>query len=393
MTPSRLCADLVQIRSENPPGDTRDVIEYIRNFTDSCGIQTRVVRSRGRKHNLVSSKPKGVLLFCGHVDVVPAIPLSWRYDPFSGEIEDGKVWGRGSTDMKGGCASILSACKEYLDSGCELPADIAFVCDEETSGTYGIRKLLEKRLLVPCDTIIAEPTPSLSPNVGQKGLMRLCCRFHGQPGHGSLYPARGVSAVMEAFSFLEFVKVVHGREYDPGDPALSRIISESSEILGHLFCMDDTKDVLTHVMFNPGTIEGGEKANIVAEQCNLELDLRIPWGCSLADLFEELQSHAASADITITNMSEPSITSPDSPLVSRLLEEIGKIYQKTPRPIVQWAASDARYLRREGFPVVEYGPGEIQALHAVDEHVTIESLENVAKVYKGMLERYVEREN
>ena len=157
--------------------------------------------------------------------------------------------------------------------------------------------------------------------------------------------------------------------------------------------MDDTKDVLTHVMFNPGTIEGGEKANIVAEQCNLELDLRIPWGCSLADLFEELQSHAASADITITNMSEPSITSPDSPLVSRLLEEIGKIYQKTPRPIVQWAASDARYLRREGFPVVEYGPGEIQALHAVDEHVTIESLENVAKVYKGMLERYVEREN
>ena len=112
-----------------------------------------------------------------------------------------------------------------LDSGRELPADIAFVCDEETSGTYGIRKLLAKRLLVPCDTVIAEPTPPLSPNVGQKGLMRLCCRFHGKPGHGSLYPIMGVSAVMEAFSLLEFMKVVHGREYDPGDPALSRIIS------------------------------------------------------------------------------------------------------------------------------------------------------------------------
>jgi succinyl-diaminopimelate desuccinylase len=393
MTPARLCADLVRIRSENPPGDTSEVIEYIRDFTDSCGIRTRVIRSRGGKHNLVSAPARGRILFCGHVDVVPAIPSSWRHDPFSGEIEDGKIWGRGSTDMKGGCASILSACREFIDSGKDFPADIAFVCDEETSGTFGIRKLLEKRLLVPCDTIIAEPTPALSPNVGQKGLMRLCCRFHGQPGHGSLYPARGISAVMEAFSFLEFVKVVHGREYDPGDPALSGIIRESSEILGKLFGMDDTKDVLTHVMFNPGTIEGGEKANIVAEQCSLELDLRIPWGCSLAELFGELQSHAASADITITNMAEPSITSPDSLLVSRLLEEIGKVYRHPARPIVQWAASDARYLRREGFPVVEYGPGEIQALHAVDEHVTIESLENAAKVYIGMLERYAEKEN
>ena len=289
MTPARLCADLVRIRSENPPGNTKDVIEYIRDFTDSCGIRTRVVRSRGGRHNLVSAKARGAILFCGHVDVVPAIALSWRHDPFSGTVLDGKVFGRGSTDMKGGCASMLSACREFVDSGRELPADIAFVCDEETSGTNGIRKLLAKKLLVPCDTVIAEPTPPLSPNVGQKGLLRLCCMFHGKPGHGSLYPARGVSAVMEAFSLLEFMKVVHGREYDPGDPELSGIIRESSDILGELFAMDDTRDVLTHVMFNPGTIAGGEKANIVAEECSLELDLRIPWGCSLPDLVDEIQ--------------------------------------------------------------------------------------------------------
>jgi succinyl-diaminopimelate desuccinylase len=392
MTPARLCADLVQIRSENPPGDTRDVIEYIRNFTDSCGIRTTVVRSRGGKHNLVSSKPKGVLLFCGHVDVVPAIATSWRHDPFSGRTGDGKVFGRGSTDMKGGCAAMLSACRKFVDSDRTLPADIAFVCDEETSGTYGIRKVLAKRLLVPCDTVIAEPTPALSPNIGQKGLMRLCCEFHGEPGHASLYPIMGVSAVMEAFSLLEFMNVVHGREYDPGDPKLSRIISESSAILGGLFAMDDTRDVLTHVMFNPGKIEGGEKANIVAERCSLELDLRIPWGCSLPDLIDEIRSHAQNADISVTNMSEPSITPPDSRLVSWLLEEIGKVYRQPARPVVQWAASDARYLRREGFPVVEYGPGEIHLLHAVDEYVTVESLENAARVYNGMLERYAGKE-
>lgn len=388
MTPARLCADLVRIRSENPPGNTRDVIEYIKDFTDSCGIRTRVIRSRGGRNNLVSARPGGRLLFCGHVDVVPALAQSWQHDPFSGAIEDGKVWGRGSTDMKGGCASILAACREVVDAGPEFPADLAFVCDEETSGTHGIRRLLAEKLLIPCETIIAEPTPALSPNVGQKGLIRLCCVFHGEPGHGSLYPVKGVSAVMEAFSFLEFLNEVHARDYNPGDPALSRLISESSEVLGNLFSMDEIRDVLTHVMFNPGTIEGGEKANIVAEQCNLELDLRIPWGCSIPDLLHELRDHAPNADISVINMSEPSITSPGSRLVSRLLEEIGNVYNQAARPIVQWAASDARYMRREGFPVVEYGPGEIQALHAVDEHVTIESLENAARVYEGMIRRY-----
>ena len=388
MDPARLCADLVRIRSENPPGDTAEVIQYIREFTDGLGIPTVVIRRKGGRHNLVSARVQGRILFCGHVDVVPAIPEGWTDDPFSGRIEDGKVWGRGTTDMKGGCASLLWACREFLDSGRELPADLAFVCDEETSGTYGIQTLLAKDRLKPCDAIVAEPTPALSPNVGQKGLMRLCCRFHGEPGHSSLYPVRGVSAVMEAYSLIEFMKEVHAREYDPGDPDLARIISESSEILGEIFGMDDTRAILTRVMFNPGKIEGGEKANIVAQQCSLELDIRVPWGCSLADLEDEIRRHAPRADIVVNNRAEPGITPPDSRLVTRLLEEIGKVHHRPARPIVQWAASDARYLRKEGFPVVEYGPGEIQALHAIDEHVTIESLEHAAKVYRGMLGRY-----
>jgi len=388
MNVAGLCAELVRIHSENPPGNTREVIEYIRGFTDSLGIPTRVMRGSGGRDNLFSHPIKGRLLFCGHVDVVPALDEGWTVDPWGGTIKDGKVWGRGATDMKGGCASVLWACKEVIDSGRELPADLAFVCDEETGGTCGIQALLSQKCLVPCDTIIAEPTPQLSPNVGQKGLMRLCCRFSGEPGHGSLYPAKGVSAVMEAFSFLEFIKALHQQEYDPGDPALAGIISESSNILGEIFKMDDTRTVLSHVMFNPGKIEGGEKANIVAQQCSLELDLRIPWGCNLPDLLDEIRRHAPRAEISVTSMSPPSITPPDSPLVVRLLKEIEKVHSRPARSIVQWAASDARYLRKEGFTVVEYGPGEIRTLHAIDEHVTIESLENASRVYEGMLGWY-----
>lgn len=388
MNIASLCADLVRIRSDNPPGDTREILQYIRDFTDSIGIRTKETRSRGGRQNLVSAQPKGRLLLCGHVDVVPALSDGWSHDPYSGDISDGSVWGRGATDMKGGCASLLWACRQFIDSGRELPADLAFVCDEETGGTHGIQALIARKSIIPCDTLIAEPTPALSPNIGQKGLMRLCCIFKGEPGHGSLYPSKGVSAVMEAFSLMEFVQDLHKREYDPGDPGLARIIKESANILGEIFSMNDAGTVLSHIMFNPGTIAGGEKANIVAQQCSLELDLRIPWGCSLPALLQEIRDHAPRAEISITSMSEPSITAPGSPLVGRLLAEIERVHLHTARPIVQWAASDARFLRKAGFSVVEYGPGEIRTLHAIDEHVCIESLESAARVYEGMLERY-----
>jgi succinyl-diaminopimelate desuccinylase len=388
MDVARVCSDLVKIRSENPPGDTRDVIQYIREFTDGLGVRTRVIRNRGGKHNLISSPLEGKLLLCGHVDVVPALSDGWNEDPNSGTIRDGKVFGRGATDMKGGCAAILAACHELLDAGMDLPADLAFVCDEETSGTQGIRSLLAKKLLFPCDCIIAEPTLPMSPNIGQKGLMRLRLTFTGEPGHGSLYPVQGVSAVMEAFSFLEFLGELHKRRYEPGDPQIAVIIRESAAILQEVLSMEQAGVILSHIMFNPGKIEGGEKANIVAQRCVLEIDLRFPWGVDYPQLIEEFRARAPRAEVEVGNISKPTITAPGSRLVTTILEEIGKVHGQPARPIVQWAASDARYLRKEGFPVVEYGPGEIHTLHAVNEYTTIRSLENAVKVYKGMMERY-----
>ncbi len=383
-----LCAALVRIKSENPPGDTRDITEFMREFASGLGLEMKVIMRRGGRHSLVSARPKGKLLFCGHIDCVPALPDGWSIDPYAGIVRDGKVFGRGATDMKGGCAAVLWACREWIETGRELPADLAFVCDEETSGTYGIRTLLARKAIVPCDCVIAEPTPPLSPNVGQKGIVRLCCTFRGEPGHGSLYPERGVSAIMEAYALLDYVKELHNVSFAPCDTNLCDLIRDSAAILAELLDIPNAHEVLTRVMYNPGKIEGGEKANIVAQQCRLELDLRIPWGCDTGALLEDLQKHAPRGELTVTNLAEPSLTPPDAPVVTTLLREIGKVHGRPARPIVQWAASDARYLREEGFSVVEYGPGEIQTLHAIDEYVTVESLGKASKVYLGMLSRY-----
>ncbi|MBP1927846.1 succinyl-diaminopimelate desuccinylase [Methanolinea mesophila] len=384
---ARLCSELVRIRSENPPGDTEDVVHYLKGFTDRLGIRTTIVKNRGGRCNLVSTDPQGTLLLCGHVDVVPALGDGWTHRPDSGDVDGGYVWGRGATDMKGGCASLLDACKTVADEGIDLSVDLAFVCDEETSGKYGVRCLLERELLCPCDCLIAEPCPALHPNIGQKGLLRVRFTFHGVPGHGSLYPLRGTSAIMEAYSLLEHLHRLHEREYSPG-PDLLPLVTRSSEVLGEVFSLPQAGSALTRIMYNPGRIEGGEKANIVAQRCCLELELRVPWGCSTELLLQDLRAAAPGAEVVASSVADPSLTRPEERIVRLTCREISRVYGATAEPIVQWAASDARHLRGAGFRVIEYGPGEIQTLHAVDERVSIENMEKVSQVYQGIIREY-----
>ncbi len=291
--------------------------------------------------------------------------------------------------MKGGCASILAACETLVSQDGTIPARLAFVCDEETGGENGILRLLADQALIPGDCLIAEPTPARHPSIGQKGLCRVEMEFSGTPAHGSLYPAVGVSAIMEAMGLLEYVKGLHDREY-PVDEHLKEIIERSSAVLGQEFNIKDVSEVLRKLTYNPGIIRGGEKSNVVAQHCMLELEIRVPWGCSIPALISGITSHARNGKIVMQEIHNPSLTDPACPLVSITCEEVRKVWGGQVFPFVQWAASDARHLRLHGFNVLEYGPGEIASLHAVNERVTIDSLEKASVVYRGVMERYAE---
>ncbi|MDD1718771.1 MAG: M20/M25/M40 family metallo-hydrolase [Methanoregulaceae archaeon] len=383
----QLCADLVRIRSENPPGDTGDVIRYIGDFLDGIGIFSTVVGGDRGKLNLVTEGPDQPLILCGHVDVVPAMDTGWSHGPYSGDVAEGMVWGRGSTDMKGGCAAILWAVRELVEKGGEPTARLVFVCDEETSGMNGIQCVLAKRLISPCDVLIAEPTHPHHPNIGQKGLIRANVSFRGEPGHGSLYPDIGVSAVMEAYGLINYLGHLNRREYHPG-AGLEEVIRESGKVFGEVFCIPDAGSLLRKIMYNPGKIEGGEKSNIVAQHCNLELDIRVPLGCSAGDLLGELRGYSPRADLKCVSISEPSLTPADSRIVRTTCRNIGEVFGIDSTPLVQWAASDARFLRTRGFRVVEYGPGDITRLHSVDERTPIESLHAAVEIYGKIMKDY-----
>ncbi|MCK9319678.1 M20/M25/M40 family metallo-hydrolase [Methanoculleus sp.] len=387
MDVARLTSSLIRIRSENPPGNTADVVAFITEFLNSIGVKSRVVAHPGGRENLITTGPDTRLLLCGHIDVVPSIPDDWTHDPHSGEIAGGYVWGRGATDMKGGCAALLAAYRDLVESGVEPKAQFAFVCDEETGGEHGIRSLLAQDLLKPCDCLIAEPTPAMSPAVGQKGLYRVNLSFRGRPGHSSLYPLVGKSAVMAAFDLIGYLREVHAHPFPPGED-LQPLVTQSARLFSEIFGIEGGDNILTRVMFNPGRIEGGEKANIVAEQCRMELDVRVPWGCSLDALRRGIAEHAPDAVIQETDVAEPSLTPPDARIVRTLCAEVERVYGAPAVPFLQWAASDAKYLRDKGFDVVEYGPGEIPTLHAVDERVSIEQLKRAVDVYRGVIRAY-----
>lgn len=384
--PADLCASLVQIRTENPPGDTRDAVEYIRDLLDGLGARSIIAGEEPLKANLITSQTDAALLFCGHLDVVPAMDRGWTYPPFRGDREEGFIWGRGSTDMKGGCAAVISALATVIEEGLEPAVNLAFVCDEETGGG-GVRHLLNAGLLSPMDCVIAEPTPARNPCIGQKGLCRMTLTFSGEPGHSSLYPARGVSAIMEAMDLIRYLEEVHEQEFEAGEH-LDQILDQSAAVLEETFSMKGLSQVLRRVMFNPGRIEGGEKANIVAQQCMLELDLRIPWGCGLDQLVEGIREHARNATMAIQSSAEPSLTPADARVTTTVCRAVSREYSTPAVPIVQWAASDARALRSEGFDVVEYGPGEISTLHAIDERVSVEQLYAASRIYAGIIREY-----
>jgi succinyl-diaminopimelate desuccinylase len=388
MDVARVCSDLVRIRSENPPGDTGEVVHYIADLLESLGISGTITRHRGGRSNIFVNDDSHSLLLCGHLDVVPALADGWTHDPFSGIQEDGFVWGRGSTDMKGGCAAILSALSDIVEHGEDPKVNLAFVCDEEGGGRYGIQHLLAKKFLHPCDCLVAEPTPPLHPSIGQKGLCRLHFRFKGTPGHGSLYPHVGVSAIMEALHLLEYLTDLSTKTFRI-DEELLPIFETTAVVLEENFNLTDLREVLQSITFNPGKIAGGEEINIVAQHCTLDLDMRIPWGCDLRELIDGIVEHSPTAEVKATNAAEPSFTHPDTRIVSRIRGEIERVYHRKASPIVQWAASDSRFLRVAGFDAVEYGPGEITRLHAIDERVSIQNLQMASDIYTGLIRQYI----
>lgn len=343
------------------------LIEFVRAYLQGLGVSSELIYNAERtKANLLASigpsVPGGVVL-SGHTDVVPVDGQAWTVDPFCLSEMDGKLFGRGTADMKGYLASVLAAVPTFLSSPLRRPVHLAFSYDEEV-GCLGVRSLLEvlpQRIPQPALCLIGEPT-ELQPVLGHKGKLAMRCHVRGAPCH-SAYAPYGVNAIEQAARLI---------------CRLGEIGAELAEPSRH-----DGRFDPAYSTVQVGVIQGGTALNIVPADCRFDFEVRalpdfVPQGVveKLQDYAEQAllpRMRAVSADTAIRfeHLSAyPGLaTAPDGEaarLIARLCgsDAFGTVAFGTEGGLFDQA----------GIPTVVCGPGSMDQGHRPDEYVSVEQM-------------------
>ena len=403
-----LCSALVRAPSENPPGDVSLAADVARAWLSERGHDCEVHEpERGRINVLARfGEGKPCLMLMGHLDVVPAGDRDrWGFDPFCGDIRDGRVLGRGATDMKGGVACIMAVYHALSGLMDELGGSLllALVCDEETGGRLGAGWLAERGVFDGVDAcLIAEPTSPRVAILGERGICWLRLRAHGRPAHGSI-PSLGLNAIeimmkgLEALKDVEKAPVKTPEEVRAVLEEMEELVRSPYDFLG----LRGVKKALARIAYgffglgkeklrayveacksftmNIGIIRGGTKVNIVPEACEAEVDVRVPHGAStsyvLSLVRRILSGLPGRIEVEPIDTVEPSFTSPSEAICKALDRAVRDVVGRAPIHTLMPATTDGHYLRDRGIPTVIYGPGLAHLAHAYDEYVPIEHLE------------------
>ena len=385
-----LAAKLLQIPSENPAGDTREISAFIKDYLAKNKIETTSFEPDPNRFNLlakVGQRSGPQLIYCGHSDTVPVGDLSqWDFDPFAGDIHEGYLRGRGASDMKTGLAGLIFAA--VLLKRHQIPLQggltLAIVPDEETGGEFGVPWLLDNQHLQGDGCLIAEPSSALHPTIGQKGSCSFRLTVKGTPGHGSLAPFVGDNAIVNALAAIEQIRRVS--ELKPTIPEeLKPLLATSNSYLAQRE-NPQMAGIFETVTCNIGTIQGGTSSNVVADTCVVEIDCRVPFGIQrsavMAFIHDKLDQ--LNIDYTIEDTgakSDANYTLAADPVCAAVIENIATVTGQDAYGVLQWACSDARHFRHHHIPVLQYGPAELSTIHGFNERVKVEQVVDCAKVY------------
>jgi acetylornithine deacetylase/succinyl-diaminopimelate desuccinylase-like protein len=294
---------LVQFNTVNPPGNERPAIEYLAEYLKDAGFEVEILAAHDSRPNLVADlRGTGdgpTLGFLGHVDTVLANAQEWTHDPWSGELADGFLWGRGALDMKSQVAAEAVAGVELARSGWRPGAGhlkLMFVCDEETGGELGAQWLTSEHPdRVRCDMLLNEGgglayefegRRRYGVCCGEKGVFRFTITAHGIAGHASM-PKTGDNALLKLGPVLEkfaaarpsfeltdvasaMVERLGGDPNNPGE-ALARI-AEVNPLLPIVI------EPVLGVTLTPTMAHASDKVNVIPSRAELKVDCRVPPG-------------------------------------------------------------------------------------------------------------------
>lgn len=362
--------EFIQRPSEDPPGDTREVAAYLRSVLNEYGIEHETIAPREEMPNVVGSFDGGAtdspdgphLVFNGHLDTYEVGELDrWDRDPFSGTIENGRIHGRGASDMHGGFVATLAAFCYLFENREKFDGTVSIVgvSDEESGGTWGTEYLVENHSEYTGDAVLnGEPSSGLI-RFAERGPVWIEASVRGESAHSAL-PA-GKSATEMLVRFLHELQTSSGLEtLADVPPRIEETIRDGTERTDEIYGEGATEFSVTPSM-NIGTIEGGGKVNLTAETARAEIDVRVPIGTDPDDAIEWMESIAerVPGDVLIEpfNVFPATYTDPEH-LLLQSLQRNGARVKDGPEPPFSCGHgfSDLRYYRDKGVPAAYYGP-------------------------------------
>jgi succinyl-diaminopimelate desuccinylase len=385
-----LCAELIRRPSENPPGDTTLLFAFVRDYLTRQGIAVETIAPEPTMPNLVASFDGGAgpgphLVLNGHLDVFPAGDHSrWSVDPFGGVVRDGRLYGRGANDMKAGVTAALVTYTTLYRLRAQLQGrlTLTLVSDEETFGPWGARYLVEHAPVLGDALLNGEPSTLQTVRFGEKGPCWVELVVETAGGHGG-YPHVSPNAIRELARILADLDELRSMEV-PMPPEVRTTLEQGRATLDRQLGAGAT-DTLLAVTVNVGTIEGGDKVNMIASRCRAEIDLRCPVGLELEDIlarFGEIAGRSPYARWQVINSSPPNVCDPEARIFT-LLKDNAEALSPTgtrPLPTISLGGTDARLWRLRGIPAAVYGPTPYN-MGAPDEYVLVDELVHVVKTH------------
>jgi succinyl-diaminopimelate desuccinylase len=365
---------LVAADSRNPPGGEAAAADVARQLLEPLGCTFETFEPAPGRVSLVARLGGGggpgerpALIVNGHLDTVPVSERGWTRDPFGGEIDGGRLYGRGTADMKGGVAAAIEAVLALRRAGLEPPCDLVFhlVADEELGGGMGTRVLTDAGQVVGDACLVPEPT-SLQLCIAERGIITVEVAVRGRPAHGS-EPRRGVSAIEMA---AKVVLALHAADF--GHPAHPLLGSPTA---------------------NAGMIAGGSGPNVVAEHCVVTVDHRVLPGQTEEDALEDVRrlidridDPDLSYELRPVVFGEASELPADHPWVDVMQRAMVAVRGDEARIVGMTFATDARFVRNQaGIPAVVCGPGAIEQAHVDDEYVELDALVDAAALFAELI--------
>jgi acetylornithine deacetylase len=346
-----------------------ELIHFVRDYLAQQDVESSVVSDRsGAKATLFASigpVARPGFLLAGHTDVVPVDGQTWTADPFLLDRRAGRLYGRGSADMKGFIACVLAAVPRFVHLSLHTPIHLAFTCDEEL-GCIGLRQLLDDSGSLPVKAsmgIVGEPT-SMRLVVAHKGKIAIRVRVHGREGHSS-NPAAGVNAIEYAAELIAFI----------------RRLNEQKKLQGPF----DPQYEAPHTTLHVGTVHGGTVLNVIPAECVFNFEIRYLPEDPAEPILEgirrfavdELEPGMKKVDVSSGFIFDEIFSYPGLSIAqdAQVVTMVQALLDSRAAPgKIAFGTEAGLYQQRCEIPMVVCGPGDIANAHQPDEFIETSQL-------------------